>query len=104
MRRILRTLATSLWLILAVAALARVWFAVDQARRISPEALSVVPFSNEAGSIAFSLSSGHGFSSPFRKDTGPTAWLAPVYPALLALVFRIFGPFTLRSFYSARTR
>jgi hypothetical protein len=103
MRRILRTFATSLCLILAVAALARAWFALDQARRISPEALSAVPFSNEAGSIAFSLSAGHGFSAPFRKDTGPTAWLAPVYPALLALVFRVFGPFTLHAFYAALT-
>ena len=97
----LRTLVTSLWLILAMAALTRTWFAIDQARRISPEALSAVPFSNEAGSIAYSLASGHGFSDPFRKSTGTTAWLAPVYPLLLAGIFRIFGAFTLHAFYAA---
>src|SRR5262249_54882645 len=53
------------------------------------------------GSIAFSLASGHGFSAPFRRDSGPTAWLAPVYPVFLAVIFRIFGPFTLPSFYAA---
>jgi hypothetical protein len=70
-------------------------------RQISPDVISVVPFSNEAGSIAYSLASGHGFSAPFRKDTGPTAWLAPVYPMLLATIFKVFGPFTLRSFQAA---
>lgn len=99
--RTLRPLATSLWVILLVAAIARVAFAADQARQISSEVLSVVPFSNEAGSIAYSLTNGHGFSSPFRRDTGPTAWLAPVYPVLLAGIFKVFGPFTLRAFYAA---
>ena len=101
MKRILLFCGTSLWAILAVAAGTRVGFAVDQTRRLSPEALASVPFAQEAGSIAYSLCSGHGFSAPFRKDTRPTAWLAPVYPVMLAVVFRIFGPFTLHAFYAA---
>ena len=100
MRR-LGFLSISVWVILSVAALTRVAFAVDQARRIPPEVLRVVPFSNEAGSIAYALSTGHGFSAPFRTETGPTAWLAPAYPLLLAGIFKIFGPFTLNSFYLA---
>jgi 4-amino-4-deoxy-L-arabinose transferase-like glycosyltransferase len=94
-------LATSLWLVLAVAVLTRTWFAVDQARRLTPEVLSTVPFSNEAGSVAYSLSTGRGFSDLFRKGTGPTAWLAPAYPIFLSGVFRLFGPFTLHAFYAA---
>ncbi len=35
-------------------------------------------------SIAESLAAGKGYSSPFRVDTGPTAWQPPVYPLLLA--------------------
>ena len=41
--------------------------------------------------MARSLALGHGFSSPFFPVTGPTALVPPVYPALLASVFRLFG-------------
>jgi len=40
---------------------------------------------------------GQGFSSPFHQDTGPTAWVAPVYPYLVALVFRLFGIYSVAS-------
>jgi hypothetical protein len=49
----------------------------------------------ELGTLAKSLAVGHGLSSPFGGSTGPTALLAPGYPALIALLFRIFGPFRL---------
>ena len=45
----------------------------------------------EAGRIARSLVEGYGYSSPFRGHTGPTAWLAPLYPLLLAAVFKAEG-------------
>ena len=48
-------------------------------------------FGWEEGRIASSISSGQGFSSPLFGNTGPTAWAAPVYPFLLAGVFRVFG-------------
>jgi 4-amino-4-deoxy-L-arabinose transferase-like glycosyltransferase len=51
-------------------------------------------FAGETGRIARSLAEGQGFSNPFFADTGPTAWLAPVFPALLAAVFKIFGIYT----------
>jgi Dolichyl-phosphate-mannose-protein mannosyltransferase len=41
--------------------------------------------------LAKSLASGGGLSSPFGGSTGPTAFLAPGYPAILGAVFRIFG-------------
>jgi len=34
--------------------------------------------------IARSMFRGKGFSSPFDQETGPTAWMPPVLPALLA--------------------
>jgi hypothetical protein len=46
---------------------------------------------NEAGSIARWLVVSHTFSSPFHQAAGPTAWLAPGYPFLCALVFAVFG-------------
>src|SRR2546427_10404075 len=37
------------------------------------------------------------FSSPFHLDTGPTAWVTPVYPYLVALVFRLFDSYSAAS-------
>lgn len=51
----------------------------------------------EAGRIARSLAMGRGFSSPYTTPTGPTALLAPGFPALLGVVFRIFGIYSRRS-------
>jgi Dolichyl-phosphate-mannose-protein mannosyltransferase len=48
----------------------------------------------DLGFLAHSLSSGHGLSSPFGGSTGPTAFLAPGYPAILGLIFRICGSYT----------
>src|SRR5262245_52048278 len=45
----------------------------------------------ETGSIAYSVATGQGFSSPFHGNTGPTAWVAPLYPYLVAGVFKVFG-------------
>jgi hypothetical protein len=51
----------------------------------------------DLGFLAQSLSSGRGLSSPFGGSTGPTAFLAPGYPALLALIFHIFGSYSFAS-------
>lgn len=51
-------------------------------------------FGGESGRIARSIVEGKGFSSPFFADTGPTAWLTPVFPYLLAGVFKVFGVYT----------
>lgn len=48
----------------------------------------------ELGTLAQSLAAGRGLSSPFGGSTGPTALLAPGYPACIALLFRIFGSLT----------
>lgn len=41
----------------------------------------------EYRAIALSLIEGRGFSNPFKKPTGPTAWMAPLLPVLLASFF-----------------
>ena len=48
----------------------------------------------EMANLAHSLALGHGFSSPFGGDTGPSAWTAPLYPWLIAQAFRAFGVFS----------
>ncbi len=55
-------------------------------------------FGWEAGRIARALVTGYGYSDPFANvyfaHTGPTAWLPPLYPLLLAGIFHVFGIFT----------
>ncbi len=101
MLRKLLSLLASVWLITAAAFFARTAFVWHQQHNIPHEVLASVPFENEAGNIASALAQGRGFSDAFRKPTGPTAWLAPVYPSLLAAIFRIFGQFTFASFLAA---
>ena len=48
----------------------------------------------EALNIARSIATHQGFSSPFLSlsgPTGPTAWLTPVFPYILALPIALFG-------------
>ena len=100
MKRILPKAGTSLWLIFLVALVARLSFAWYQERKFPHDVLAPAMFSQETGSIARSLATGKGFSSPFGKETGPTAWLTPVYPLLVAGIFRVFGVFTRASFFA----
>lgn len=98
---VLQKAASSLLLIVIVGVATRVGFACYQERQFSAKVLSIVPFQTEAGHIAYSIASGRGYSSPFQRDSGPTAWLAPVYPWILAGIFKLFGIYTLRSFVAA---
>lgn len=92
---------TSLWLIVAVALACRFGYAYEQVRETPADVLASASFAQEAGNIGMALATGKGFSSPTRGNTGATAWLAPVYPLIVAGIFRAFGVFTLRAFYAA---
>jgi len=96
-----RRLLCSLPLIVAVAIGARAGFAWNEGWSLSATVLSTVPFLQETGNIARSLAVGNGFNDAFRQGTGATAWLTPVYPLILAGIFRVFGIFTVASFIAA---
>lgn len=51
-------------------------------------------FGWEMGRIARSIAQGHGFSSPYEGNTGPSAWEPPLYPYLMGGVFKLFGIYT----------
>lgn len=97
---ICRVLA-SVTLIVSVAMIARIAFAWDQTRKVPPGVLGIVAFQQEAGNIGAALAEGRGFSDVFRTGTGATAWLAPVYPLVVAAIFKLFGVFTARAFFAA---
>src|SRR5208282_1284824 len=51
-------------------------------------------FGWEMGRIGRSNVLGKGFSSPYEGNTGPTAWEPPLYPYLIAGVFKFVGIYT----------
>ena len=63
--------------------------------RFGPDVLFV---QNEPSHIAAALASGLGFSSPYAGvPPAPTAQQPPLYPLIVAVIFRIFGVFTTQS-------
>lgn len=69
-------------------------------------------FAYETGRVARSIATGHGFANPQYEPTGPTALMPPLFPYLLAGVFKVFGVYSkasaivilaIQSFFSAIT-
>ncbi|MGB9198094.1 MAG: glycosyltransferase family 39 protein [Terriglobales bacterium] len=52
------------------------------------------------GRIGRSLATGHGFGNPMAS-TGPSALLPPIYPYILAAIFKLFGVYTKSSIIAA---
>src|SRR5580698_8907300 len=61
--------------------------------RVRPEE-DHLQFAWEMGRIARALVTGYGYADPFTGHTGPTAWSPPLYPLILAGVFRVCGVYT----------
>lgn len=51
-------------------------------------------FGWEMGRIGRAIATGRGFADPFGPPTGATAWEPPLYPYLIAGVFRIAGVYS----------
>ena len=54
-------------------------------------------FGWEMGRIARSIAMGQGYSNPYGGSTGPSAWEPPLYPYLMAGVFKLFGVYSAAS-------
>ena len=48
----------------------------------------------EPACLADAVVRGEGLADPFGRDTGPSAWLTPIYPGLLAAAMKLFGGLT----------
>ena len=51
-------------------------------------------FGYEMARVARALVTGFGYADPFSGHTGPTAWVPPLYPLLIAAVFKVAGIYT----------
>ena len=78
------------WIMLVALLLRIAWILIGHTYRFKA-ADNNFSFGWEMGRIAASIASGQGFSNPFGPQTGPTAWEPPLYPYLVAGVFRTFG-------------
>lgn len=65
----------------------------------TPETLNL-SFGWEYGNIAGALAEGRGFSNAFTSDSGPTAWMPPLFVFLLAGIFKLFGIKTMASMWA----
>jgi Dolichyl-phosphate-mannose-protein mannosyltransferase len=82
---------SSIWFIVFIAlALRLLVITIGHTYRITPRR-DHFQFGWEMGRLARSIAEGHGFSSPTDLDSGPSAWTAPIYPYILAGIFKIFG-------------
>lgn len=54
-------------------------------------------FGWEMGCVGRAIASGRGFSDPYCVPSGPSAWEPPLYPFLIAGVFKIFGIYSVAS-------
>jgi 4-amino-4-deoxy-L-arabinose transferase-like glycosyltransferase len=107
-----RRAAHNLWFIFWAAFAVRVlYITLAHTYHIRP-AQDHFQFGWEMGRVARALATGHGFADPFVGHTGPTAWVPPLYPLLLAGVFKLFGVYsalsawvilTINSVFSAAT-
>jgi 4-amino-4-deoxy-L-arabinose transferase-like glycosyltransferase len=89
-----RSFRRSIFFIVLVAFLLRLAvITIGHTYRITPRR-DHFQFGWEMGRLARSIAQGQGFSSPTDLNSGPSAWTAPVYPYVLAGVFKIFGIYT----------
>jgi hypothetical protein len=51
-------------------------------------------FGAEMGRIARALATGRGYADPFLGQTGPTAWVTPLFPLILSGIFKVFGVYS----------
>jgi hypothetical protein len=65
-----------------------VWGRVDAASSWREDYYTYLP---EPVRVGIALARGQGWQDSFGPGTGPTAHVAPVYPVLLAGVYRVFG-------------
>lgn len=84
-----------IWLVVVIAFLLRLLVIIGAHQYRVRTTDANFGFGWEMGRIAYAIATGQGFSDPFTlSHTGPTAWEPPVYPYIIAGVFKISGIYT----------
>ncbi|HUK48258.1 MAG TPA: glycosyltransferase family 39 protein [Terriglobales bacterium] len=78
------------WMFIIAFALRLAYILIAHTYKVKPNE-DYFSFGYEMGRIGRAIASGRGFADPFGPQTGPTAWEPPLYPYLIALVFKITG-------------
>ena len=91
------------WAIFWAGFLVRVlYIVIAHAYRINP-AEDHFKFGWETGRMARALATGFGFADPFTGHSGPSSWLPPLFPLVLAGMFKVFGVYTAQSAFAIFT-
>ena len=78
------------WMVAAALVLRLSWIVIAHTYRFKTNDDNF-SFGYEMGRVGRSIASGQGFGNPFNQNSGPTAWEPPLYPLLIAGVFKVFG-------------
>jgi 4-amino-4-deoxy-L-arabinose transferase-like glycosyltransferase len=81
------------WLVLIAFVLRLAYILIAHTYKFKPDQ-NDFGFGYEMGRIGHAIATGRGFADPFGPATGPTAWEPPLYPYLIAAVFKATGIYT----------
>jgi 4-amino-4-deoxy-L-arabinose transferase-like glycosyltransferase len=96
----LKRLLSSPVFITVFAFLLRILWLYHHSKGLPTPVLANSPYGYEVGRVARAIAAGEGFSSPLDPlKSGPTAWFTPIYPYLLAGIFKIWGIYSDTSRY-----
>src|ERR1019366_10360016 len=95
MRLRFRRLLSSPVLLAGVALALHMALLYQDVRSSASSGMDHAPYGFELGNVAASIASGNGFSSPLSTvKSGPTAWFTPIYPFLVAAIFKLWGVYS----------
>ena len=104
MRDKLKWLLSSSVFITAFAFAVRMALLYYGTRITPPHVRENLPYGYELGRVARAIAAGEGFSSPLRMvNTGPTVWFTPIYPYLVAAIFKTWGIYSELSHFIIET-
>jgi len=96
--RLLARAACAPVFIMTVAYALRVVLLVFAAHHAKAPVAENFPYGFELGRVARAIAAGEGFSSPLRElESGPTVWFTPIYPYIVAGIFKLWGIYSYTS-------
>ncbi len=91
--RWLRARTSLFWLVVIAFGLRLAYILLAHTYKFKPDQ-NDFGFGYEMGRIGHAIATARGFADPFGPMTGPSAWEPPLYPYLIAAVFKLAGVYT----------